>query len=87
MQQAMSHATEEDREILRSTHLDSTLSADEKIARVKAVYEKYDVPHAIQRMISTRFERAIAILDTLDLDSAHTEYLRIYAENLMNRKK
>ena len=87
MQQAMSHATEEDREILRTTYLDNTLSDDEKIARVKAVYERYDVSHAILRMISTRFERAIAILDTLGLDSVRTEHLRIYAENLMNRKK
>jgi geranylgeranyl diphosphate synthase type II len=87
MQHAMSHATEEDREILRTTYLDNTLSDDEKIARVKAVYERYDVSHAILRMISTRFERAIAILDTLGLDSVRTEHLRIYAENLMNRKK
>jgi geranylgeranyl diphosphate synthase type II len=87
MQHAMSHASEEDREILRTTYLDNTLSDDEKIARVKAVYERYDVSHAILRMISTRFERAIAILDTLGLDSVRTEHLRIYAENLMNRKK
>ena len=87
MQHAMSHASEEDREILRTTHLDVSLSDEEKIARVKAIYEKYDVPRAIQRMISTRFERAIAILDTLDISRERTEHLRVFAENLMDRKK
>jgi geranylgeranyl diphosphate synthase type II len=87
MQHAMSHATEEDRDILRNTHLDSSLSDEEKIARVKAIFERYDASHTILRMISTRFERAIAILDTLDIASERTEYLRVFAENLMDRKK
>ena len=54
---------------------------------VKAIYERYDASHTILRMISTRFERAIAILDTLDIASERTEYLRVFAENLMDRKK
>ena len=87
MQHAMSHATEEDREVLRTTYLDAALSDDEKIARVKAVYERYDVSHAILRMISSRFERAVSILDTLDIAAERTAYLRIFAEQLMNRKK
>ena len=87
MQHAMSHATEEDRDILRNTHLDSSLSDEEKIARVKAIFERYDASHTILRMISTRFERAIGILDTLDIASERTEYLRVFAENLMDRKK
>ena len=87
MQHAMSHASEEDREVLRTTYLDPTLSDEEKIARVKAVYERYDVSRAIQRMISSRFERAVSILDTLDIAAERTAYLRIFAEQLMNRKK
>ena len=84
---AMSKADESDRDILRSTHLDTTLSDAEKIQRVKSVYDKYDIPHVIRQQISLRFERALSILDTLNIERERTEHLRIFAENLMERKK
>ena len=87
MLNAMSRATEPDRDILRSTHLDAKLSEDEKIARVKEVYDRYDVPRTIQQQISLRFERALAILDTLEIPVERTEHLRVFAQNLMGRKK
>ena len=87
MLNAMSRATESDRDILRSTHLDAKLSEDEKIARVKEVYDRYDVPRTIQQQISLRFERALAILDTLEIPVERTEHLRVFAQNLMGRKK
>ncbi|MBP3601255.1 MAG: polyprenyl synthetase family protein [Alistipes sp.] len=87
MLNAMSRATESDRDILRSTHLDEKLSEDEKIARVKEVYDRYDVPRTIQQQISLRFERALAILDTLEIPVERTEHLRVFAQNLMGRKK
>ena len=87
MLNAMSRATEEDRDILRSTHLDATLSEDEKIARVKEVYDRYDIQRTIQQQISLRFERALSILDTLEIPAEQTEHLRIFAQNLMGRKK
>ena len=87
MLNAMSRATEEDRDILRSTHLDATLSEEEKIARVKEVYDRYDIPRTIQQQIAVRFERALAILDTLEIPVERTEHLRVFAQNLMGRKK
>ncbi|MBQ3582274.1 MAG: polyprenyl synthetase family protein [Alistipes sp.] len=87
MLNAMSRATEEDREVLRSTHLDKSLSEDEKIARVKAIYDKYDIPHLINQQISLRFERALSILDSLAIPKERTEHLRVFAQNLMGRKK
>lgn len=87
MLNAMSRATEEDREVLRHTHLDDKLSPEEKIARVKEVYDRYDVPRTIQQQISLRFERALAILDTLEISAERTEHLRVFAQNLMGRKK
>ena len=87
MLNAMSRATESDRDILRSTHLDEKLSEEEKIARVKEVYDRYDVPRTIQQQISLRFERALAILDTLEISAERTEHLRVFAQNLMGRKK
>ena len=87
MLNAMSRASEEDRDILRFTHLDQSLSDEQKIERVKEIYDRYDVPHTIQQQISLRFERALSILDTLEIPAERTEHLRIYAQNLMDRKK
>lgn len=87
MLHAMSRAAEKDREILRNTYCDAALTDDEKIARVKEVYDRYDVPRTVNQQISLRFERALSILDTLDIAAARTEHLRVFARNLMGRKK
>ena len=87
MLNAMSRATEADRETLRSTHLDESLKPEQKIARVKEVYDRYDIPHLINQQISLRFERALSILDTLEIPAERTEHLRVFAQNLMGRKK
>ena len=87
MLNAMSRSTEADREILRSTHLNESLSPEQKIARVKEVYDRYDIPRLINQQISLRFERALSILDTLEIPAERTEHLRVFAQNLMDRKK
>ncbi len=87
MLHAMSRAAEKDREILRNTYCDAALTDDEKIARVKEVYDRYDVPRTVNQQISLRFERALSILDTLDIAAERTEHLRVFARNLMGRKK
>ena len=84
---AMSHASEEEREILRNTHLDPALSREEKIARVRAVYDKLEIPHLTEQQIALRFERALAQLTTLDLPEERTAGLKEFAESLMGRKK
>ena len=87
MLHAMSRADEQDREVLRNTYCDAALSEEEKIARVKGVFDRYDIPHLINQQISLRFERALSILDTLDIDAERTEHLRVFAQNLMGRKR
>jgi len=84
---AMSRAGEADREVLRSTHTDPTLGKEEKIARVRAVYDRLDIPRLTEQQISLRFERALALLETLALKPGRTEGLREFAESLMGRKK
>lgn len=87
MVQAMSRATDEERKVLCTTHTNSALSDAEKIATVKALYDKLDVRHATEQQIELRFERALAILDTLSVGSERTAHLREFARNLMGRKK
>lgn len=87
MVQAMSRATEEEREVLRTTHLNANLSDVEKIATVKALYDKLDVKRATEQQIELRFERALSVLDTLSIEQSRTVQLAEFARNLMGRKK
>jgi geranylgeranyl diphosphate synthase type II len=84
---AMSRANESDRELLRRVPFDTSLSAEQKIAQVKVIYDKYDVPHLVNQQITLRFDKALSVLDTLSLESDRVENLRIFARNLMSRKK
>ncbi len=83
---AMSHAVEADREVLRSTCRRAELSDAEKIAAVKAVYDRYDVPRLTEQQISVRFDRALSMLDTLSVDSARVQPLKEFSKSLMGRK-
>ena len=87
MMQAMSHADEPKREILRSTYKDATLTAEEKIARVKAVYDVLDIRRITEQQISTRFERAISILDSLSVGRESVAEMREFALSLIGRTK
>ncbi|MBE6210118.1 MAG: polyprenyl synthetase family protein [Rikenellaceae bacterium] len=87
MMQAMSHADEPKREILRSTYKDATLTAEEKIARVKAVYDALDIRRITEQQISTRFERAISILDSLSVGRESVAEMRTFALSLIGRTK
>ena len=84
---AMSHADEADREVLRATCGRADLSDAEKIAAVKAVYDRYDVPRLTEQQISVRFERALSILETLAVESARVQQLADFAKGLIDRKK
>lgn len=84
---AMSRADETTREVLRRTYRDETISDTEKIATVKAIYDRLDVPHLTEQQISLRFDRALGILDTLSVDASRTRQLRAFAESLMGRRK
>lgn len=87
MVQAMNSASEEEREVLRTTHRRGDISDSEKIATVKALYDKLDVKHLTEQQIELRFERALAILDSLTIGAERTHHLRDFARNLMGRKK
>ena len=87
MVQAINRADDMEREVLRTTHRDASLSDDEKISRIKALYENLEVRRIAEQQIELRFERALSILDTLSIDQARTATLREFARNLMGRKK
>ena len=87
MVQSMNRASDEEREVLRTTHKNEALSDAEKIATIKALYEKLDVKPATEQQIELSFERALSVLDTLSIGSERTVRLAELARNLMGRKK
>ncbi len=84
---AMSHASEEDRDVLRYAYKDPHLSDEEKISAVKAVYDRYDVRGLTEQQISLRFERALAQLQSLDAAPERVKPLHDFAVSLMGRMK
>ncbi|WP_302604713.1 polyprenyl synthetase family protein [uncultured Alistipes sp.] len=84
---AMSRADEATRNELRTLLADSKMPAERKIAAVKAIYDRLDVPHLTEQQIELRFERALAQLETLSADPARTAPLREFAAGLMGRNK
>lgn len=87
MIQALNRASAEEREILTTTHLRQDIAEQEKIDIVKALYDKLDVKRVAEQQIELRFERALAVLDTLSVAGERTENLAEFARNLMGRKK
>ena len=84
---SLSHATEEQREVLRTTHLRTDIDDAEKISTVKAIYDAIGAKAMTEQQISVRISRALAILDTLDVPKERTEYMRSYVESLVGRKR
>ncbi len=86
---ALSHADETTREILRKTHLDVNLTNEQKIAKIKGVYDMLNIRHITEQQIATKFDRALSLLDSLtnDADPNRIAPLRDYALSLLNRTK
>ncbi|MBQ8366499.1 MAG: polyprenyl synthetase family protein [Alistipes sp.] len=87
MVQAMSRATDVEREVLRTTHTRTDMGDAEKIATIRALYDKLDVKRATEQQIELRFERALAVLESLSIGAARAAHLAEFARNLMGRKK
>lgn len=85
MIEAFSRANEEQREVLRQTHLREDLSDAEKISKIKALYDELGVPERVEQQIAQKFKKALSILDSLEVAQERTTELRRYAENLIGR--
>ena len=86
MIEAFSRANEEQRDVLRTTHLRKDLDDEQKIATIKALYDELGVPARVEQQISQKFQKALGILDSLEVAQERTVELRHYAENLIGRK-
>ncbi|MFI3278539.1 MAG: polyprenyl synthetase family protein [Rikenellaceae bacterium] len=88
MVSAMSHASDEQRDRLRAIYRpDNQLSNSDKISAVKALYDELNVVQITENQIKIKFEKALSILSSLDVEPSRLEAMEVYARSLMNRKK
>ncbi len=87
MNSAMSRADESQRESLRTTHLDKRLSDEQKIAKVKELYDSLEIPRYAEQQIRNRFDKALTLLSSLTLSQEQLEGIYAFSEGLINRKK
>ncbi len=84
---ALNLADEQMHNSLNTIYKDETKSDATKIAEVKAIYDTLDIPRITEQMIGQKFEVALSILDSLDVEPQRIEAIRQFAEGLVNRKK
>ncbi len=84
---ALSRADDGTRQTLCTLHRNKAVSDNVKILTIKDIYNTLDVVRTTEQQILTKFERALALLDTLSVESSKVEQLKEYARSLMNRKK
>ena len=84
---AMSRADDYTRVILRSVYKDTSLTNEDKINKVKAIYDELGIQKFTEQQISIKFEKALSIFDSLSADASRLEPLRNFAISLINRKK
>ncbi len=87
--QALAAATPEDRAELAMIHKDLRYGPEEKIARVLALYEKYEVREKVEAEISRRFSAAAEALDALSglVEPRRIEEFKAFALSQLGRTK
>ena len=82
---ALEKANKEDKEELYNWFSTTENNGQEKIDRVKSIFEKTEATSATQNQIEIYTNNALEILDNLDINTKHKNELRTFALDLMNR--
>ena len=82
---ALEKANNEDKEELYNWFSTTENNGQEKIDRVKSIFEKTEATSATQNQIEIYTNNALEILDNLDINTKHKNELRTFALDLMNR--
>lgn len=82
---ALENANDEDKKSLKSWFSTTENNGIEKIKEVKIIFEKTKATKATQLQIEEYTNKALEILELLQIDENHKNELRTFALNLMNR--
>lgn len=82
---ALQNSNTEDQTALKNWFSTTENNSQEKIDGVKAIFEKTNATTATQTQIEDYTNKALVILENLNIDLNHKEELKTFALNLMNR--
>ncbi len=82
---ALANATQ--RTTLLTTSHDESLSAPEKIMRIRALYDRFGIARLTEQAISHHMSLALEALEALRIDKERTAPLKALAQGLMKRNK
>lgn len=80
-------ASQEDKEILHRLYGEQSVDVPQKVDKVKAIFEKYDVRADVENMINQYMQMAMKSLEKLSPESERKENMRTLIDKLLNRKK
>lgn len=80
-------ASQEERVLLHSTLKKQFDNREDKISAVKTLFEKHNIKEECQKEIDLCFERAMTILNTMQVGDNRKEVLRTLAKGLIKRDK
>lgn len=80
-------ASEDDKKLLHEALNKNFKNNEEKIATVKGLFEKYDIEKVCNEEIDIYFERAMIILNTIQVGDHRKEVLRTIAKGLIKRER
>ena len=66
---------------------DKQMANEEKISRMIAIYDELDIKTLTENEINTRFDKALAALDSIDVAAERLEPMKDVARSLLNRKR
>ncbi len=84
---ALNRADADAKIALETIYKDPAKSDAEKIAEVKAIYDALDIARLTEEMIEKKFEKALLILESLEVELSRLEAMRLFAEGWVNRKR
>ena len=80
-------AAADDRKALSTLFADKSLPDEDKISRVRALYEKYDIPTECEKEIDNAFSEAMTTLNRIQVADDRKDVLREITGRLLKRKR
>jgi len=84
--QALKNASEKDKSDLLALYSQSLEDNEDKINRVKEIFQATNADELTKKEIELYTERAFSVLDTIQMENSKSLELRLFGENLMIRK-
>jgi geranylgeranyl diphosphate synthase type II len=81
----MQQATGNDKKNLFSLLTDKQITIEEKIKNVLDIYQRLQIRQQVEKHITGYFEKALALLETIDVAPERKEYVQQFAEKLVGR--